>query len=189
MRSAPVSGLSIALRSSLEGTATFSTPARRLLPARFASADPVSHASHSASTDPSRNRSRSPAARSHGLRPRRRRQPSPPPRWRSRRQLLAALGALRAVRSTRHAACCPAVAPGAEVSHRWLPEAQRRLRAGLPAPTGRPDGRRMAGWAEGDAEDAATDGACCTSEPTFERACTCSSVYSSAVTGASQLYI
>ena len=38
-------------------------------------------------------------------------------------------------------------------------EGQGSLRSGLPAPTGRPDGRRMAGWAEGDAEDAATDGA------------------------------
>ena len=47
----------------------------------------------------------------------------------------------------------------------------------------------MAGWAEGDAEDAATDGASCASAPTFERAHTCSSVYNSAVTGASQLYI
>ena len=145
MRSAPVSGLSIALRSSLEGTATFRTPSRHTLPARFASADALSHASDSASTDPSRNRSRSPAARFYGLRPRRRRQPSPPPRWWSRRQVMAALGALRAVRSTRRAACCAAVAPGAAVSRRWLPEAAQRLREGSGLASQPPQAGQMAG--------------------------------------------
>ena len=68
-------------------------------------------------------------------------------------------------------------------------EAQVRRRVGLPAPTGGLGGRRTAGWAEGDAEDAATDGALCVSEPTFVRTRTCSRVYSSAVYGASQPYI
>ena len=68
-------------------------------------------------------------------------------------------------------------------------DAQGRRRAGLPARTGGLDSRRTAGRAAGDAGDVVTDGALCASEPTFERALTCSSVYSSAVYGASQLYI
>ena len=64
-------------------------------------------------------------------------------------------------------------------------EAQGWRRTGLPAPTGGPDGRRTAGWAEGDAEDVAPDGALCAPEPTFVRARTCSSVYSNPVYGAS----
>ena len=145
-----MSGLSIALRSLLEASATFSTPARAPCPPASPQQTLFRTPADSASTDPSRNRSRSPAARSHGLRPRRRRQPSPPPRWRSRRQLLAALGALRAVRSTRHAACCPAVAPGAEVSHRWLPEAAQRLREGSGLASQPPQAGQMAGgWLAG----------------------------------------
>ena len=38
-------------------------------------------------------------------------------------------------------------------------EAQGWRRTGLPAPTGGHDGRRTAGWAEGDAGDVASDGA------------------------------
>ena len=64
-------------------------------------------------------------------------------------------------------------------------EAQGSGRAGLPAPIGGTDGRSTGGWAIGDTRDFASDGALCTSEPTFVRARTCGRVYSSAVYGAS----
>ena len=53
-------------------------------------------------------------------------------------------------------------------------EAQGRRRVGRSARTGGPDGRRTAGRAAGDAEDAVAGGALGTSEPTFERVRTCS---------------
>ena len=58
---------------------------------------------------------------------------------------MAALGALRAVRSTRRAAGRAAVAPGAAVSRRWLTEAAQKLREGSGSASQPPQAGQVAG--------------------------------------------
>ena len=193
VRPAPVSRQPIALRSHIEGSRTRCTPAEPCFIERFASPDLLSHTAESAA-DCSLHRRASVA--SVAVWSPENAQTSPIiATIEAAAEDAASGGAGDAQRGQIDEGCRRARPPPPlgglrpPLGLRDRREAQGRRRAGLPAHTGGPDSRRTAGRAARDAGDAATDGALCASEPTFIRACTCSSVYSSAVTGASQLYI
>ena len=188
--SAPGKRPSLAPASQLEGSATMSTSARRSLPARFASPDPLPHASDSP-VDCSLHRSMSTAEFAT---------------YRSKMvQIPPMVAGAEATAADAPAGGCggakggpidegrragrPQPPPGGcqpPPGHRGRREAQGRRRAGLPAPTGGVGGESRAGRAAGDEGAATSVSARCASEPTFVHVeCTCV-MYTNVVSDGSQ---
>ena len=141
------------------------TPARHALPAHFASADLLSHASESAAESSLHRRA---ASANGGACCAKMAQTSPMVIGTEVAAEDAAAGGVGGAQSGPIDESCrrarPLPPPGGvrpPLGHRGRREAPGRCRAGLPAPTGGAVGGRAAGWVKGGAGDVATDRALC----------------------------